>query len=175
MSVQCLGHHPTPTHQHQFNPHSISSAHCPYLTFVFSPAPCMFTSHIGTSLSYRDLRRAWHRLKSSPPQYITTLPQRPHSTLLLSKGYPSALEPNSSHVLRERSTELHGASPEKAPRLPPPTGPKNATNYWGSLRWRLSFNPWQVLLRIWIDISWYLGWWGKYILFGMCLVASMFC
>lgn len=110
-----------------------------------------------------QLQRIWHRLKHSPLlQYITTLPQRPHSTLLLSKGYPSALEPNSSHVLQERSARLLCASPEKAPTSP--NRAKNATNYWGSRRWRLSFNPWQVCFRIWIETSWHLGWRGREIL-----------
>lgn len=93
--------------------HKIGSQ-CPRLTSMFSSAPRVFTSHIRLS--------ATENLASTqtlpPLQYITTLPQRQHSTLLFSKGYPSAPEPNSSHVLQERSARLLCASPEKAPTSP---------------------------------------------------------
>lgn len=35
----------------------------------------------------------------------------------------------------------------------PPRGPKNATNYWGSRQWSLSFNPWQVPLGYYQDVN----------------------
>lgn len=82
---------------------------------MFSSAPRVFTSRIRLSATENLASTQTH---PTPSQYITTLPQRPHSTLLLSKGYPSAPEPNSSRVLRERSARLHGASPEKAPASP---------------------------------------------------------
>lgn len=84
-------------------------------TCMFSSAPRVFTSHIRLSATENLASTQTH---PTPSKYITTLPQRPHSTLLLSKGYPSAPEPNSSRVSRERSARLHGASPEKAPASP---------------------------------------------------------
>lgn len=42
--------------------------------------------------------------------------------------------------------------PWEGPGLPPPR-PKNATNYWGSRHWSLSFNPWQVPLGYYQDVN----------------------
>lgn len=77
---------------------------------VFSSARHMFTSHIHLSSTKRwlefgtDSEAALSLLPPSThntPSHIAT-----HSTLLLSKGYPSAPEPNSSHVFWERNARL---------------------------------------------------------------------
>lgn len=137
MSEQCVGYRPTPTHQqHQPPQHQFSSVPLavPAWHSCFHQLPtCLYHIYVSQLQRLEEFGIDWTTPPHPTPtpfQYITTLPQRPHSTFLLSKGYPSAPEPNSSHVLRERSAELGFASPEKAPASP--KGPKNATNYWES-------------------------------------------
>lgn len=83
-------------------------------TFMFSTAPHVDVTY--TSLNKRELGKVWHWLKH--PLLPSTHNIRTHSTLFLSKGYPSAPEPNSSHVFWKRSTRLYCASPEKALAFP---------------------------------------------------------
>lgn len=137
-------HHP---HPDPLSPASLSL----FARGVFISSPHVYITY--KSLSQAELKRVWPELRrtTSSLQHIHSLPQRTHSTLLLSKGYPSAPEPNSSHVFWERSAQLLCASLRR-PR-PPLTRAENATNYWGSRQWSLSFNPWQVLLGYYQDVN----------------------
>lgn len=79
---------------------------------VFSSARHMFTSHIHLSSAERWLEFGTDSEAAPPPPHLlpsthnTPSHIETHSTLLLSKGYPSAPEPNSSHVFWECNARL---------------------------------------------------------------------
>lgn len=141
MSEQCLGYRPTPhpTHQHQFNPHSTSSAQCLSLSLldihVFISSPRVYITY--TSLGYRDLSRVWHRLKHPPtPPTTPSIHNNPPTKATfhppLVERIPicpgAKFQPCFARAERRASWCL----PRVGPHLSPPIGPKNATNYWGS-------------------------------------------
>lgn len=116
-------------------PHSISSAQCLSLSLldihVFISSPSVYITY--TSLSYRDLRRAWHRLNPPPPPPNTEQPSH--------KGHipPSSCRKD-THLPRSQIPAMFCESgvpsfmvpPSRRPPPPSPHKAKNATNYWGS-------------------------------------------
>lgn len=134
-------------------PSSCISTQIHYLCLrcMFSSAPHMFTSHIhlpaseswgefGTS---SDASPSSHQHTPSHKEYIPPSPCRKDTHLPRSQ-IPAMFSGNVALGFSE--------PPLRRPR-PPPIGAKNATNYWGSRHWSLSFNPWQVPLGYYQDVN----------------------
>lgn len=136
-------------------PSSSSARHSSLSLFeihVFISSPHVYITY--TSLSKWELERVWHRLRCNP-----ILPST-HNTPSHKEHIPPSSCRKDTHLPRSQIPAMFSGNvapgfsepPLRRP-APPPTGAKNATNYWGSSRWSLSFNPWQVPLGGYQDVN----------------------
>lgn len=112
----------------------------------------MFTSLINLSA-----RQSWREFGPSsdaqPPPFNTYIPSHkehiPHSSCRKDTHLPLSQIP----AMFSGNVALSFCVPPLRRPRPPLTRAKNATNYWGSRQWSLSFNPWQVLLGYYQDVN----------------------
>lgn len=142
-------HTQTPPSPHTFTPQPCRFQHlylC--LSLMFSSAHHMFTS-LSKALSVQEVVESLAPAQVHHPflQHVHSLPQRTHPTLFLSKGYPSALQQNSSMFSGEAVFDFFLRPSLRRPRPSPhPIQPKTLQTIKGSWHWSLSSNLWQVPL-----------------------------
>lgn len=112
----------------------------------------MFTSLINLSA-----RQSWREFGPSsdaqPPPFNTYISSHkehiPHSSCRKDTHLPLSQIP----AMFSGNVALSFCVPPLRRPRPPLTRAENATNYWGSRQWSLSFNPWQVLLGYYQDVN----------------------